>query len=158
MARHRKATMSSRLDRRRAGPSRVLIGGLARHFAAPPLAPKRASRRTALSQGVHRGRTNRSQATERHIPGHPRWPFSCTSVWPHRRIARRDIDLRARRCNGDPPDLFLHPGRCDPTKERQRAATSSGMPWCGSNLERGARCRAFRSIRVNARRDRPGSR
>ena len=157
MARHRKATMSSRLDRRRAGPSRVLIGGLARHFAAPPLAPKRASRRTALSQGVHRGRTNRSQATEQ---THSR--SSALALLLHFRVAT-PTDRQARQPQGSalqrrPSCPFLHPGRCDPTKERQRAATSSGMPWCGSNLERGARCRAFRSICGNARRDRPGSR
>ncbi|MET4235089.1 hypothetical protein ACVWXN_000033 [Bradyrhizobium sp. i1.4.4] len=110
MARHRKATMSSRLDRRRAGPSRVLIGGwrvtsLRRRTPQKGQAEEPHCRRGSTGAG----RTGRKQPS-RHIPGHPRWPFSCTSVWPHRRIARRDIDLRARRCNGDPPALFNDAG------------------------------------------------
>lgn len=57
---------------------------------------KRASRRTVPSQGAT-GRPDEQVATDQTHPRHPRWPFSCTAVWPNRRIVSRDIDLRARR-------------------------------------------------------------
>ena len=146
--------MSSRLDRRRAAPSRCRSGGLRVTSLRRRSPQKWASRRAALSQGVHppalptgRNRPDTSQVIH---AGY----FSCTAVWPHRWIASRDIDLRARRCNGAPfpfqrcrsaaaRQSSLHPGACEAARERQRSVTSAGMPWCGLMLSSEVRRRAF---------------
>lgn len=97
MAKHRKATMSSRLDRRRSARSRCRSRGAGASLRCAAARPKKGQAEEPYRRrGPPAGRTNRSQPT-RHIPGHPRWPFSCTAVWPHRRIVSRDIDRRARR-------------------------------------------------------------
>jgi hypothetical protein len=148
--------MSSRLDRRRSARSRCRSRGAGASLRCAAARPKKGQAEEPYRRrGPPAGRTNRSQPT-RHIPGHPRWPFSCTAVWPHRRIVSRDIDLRARRWQrcllalsseaGVPQLVIASSGRVDPARERQRAVTSS-MPWCGSISSREARRRAFRSIR-----------
>lgn len=150
MAKHRKATMSSRLDRRRSARSRCRSRGAGASLRCAAARPKKGQAEEPYRRrGPPAGRTNRSQPT-RHIPGHPRWPFSCTAVWPHRRIVSRDIDLRARRWQrcllalsseaGVPQLVIASSGRVDPARERQRAVTSS-MPWCGSISSREARRR-----------------
>lgn len=51
MARHRKATMSSRLDRRRAGPSRVLIGGAGASLRCAAARPKKGKQKNRTVAG-----------------------------------------------------------------------------------------------------------
>jgi hypothetical protein len=140
MARHRKATMSSHLDRRRAGPSRCRSGGwrvtsLRRRSAQNGRAEEPYRRRGPLA-----GRTNRSQAPDPTHPRHPRWLLllHCRVATPTDRQPRHRPQGSA--LQRDPPalssdagvsQLINHrfmPDACDPAKERQRAVTSAGMP------------------------------
>lgn len=133
--------MSSRLDRRRAGPSRVLIGGLARHFAAPPLVPKKGKQKNRTVAGGHRpaGRTGRNRPDTSTLA----LLLHCRVATPTDRQPRHRPQGAAlatvsscpfQRCRSA---AARHPGACDPARERQRAVTSS-ISWCGSILSRGS--------------------
>lgn len=165
MAKHRKATMSSRLDRRRSARSRCRsrgVGASLRCAAArpkkgqaeepyrrrgPPPAGRTGRNRPDTSQVIHAGPSLALPC------GHTDGSSAATST--SGRGAGNGVFLPFPARQECRSSSSLHPGACDPARERQRAVTSS-MPWCGSISSREARRRAFRSIRGNARRDRPG--
>lgn len=165
MAKHRKATMSSRLDRRRSARSRCRSRGAGASLRCAAARPKNGQAEEPYRRrGPPAGRTNRSQPT-RHIPGIHAGPSlalpcghtdgSSAATSTSGRGAGNGVFLPFPARQECRSSSSLHPGACDAARERQRAVTSS-MPWCGSTSSREARRRAFRSIRGNARRDRPG--
>jgi hypothetical protein len=148
----------------------VSVGGLARHFAAPPFGPKRASRRTVPSQGAA-GRPDEQVASTRPdtspssalapslaLPcGHTDGSPAATST--SGLGAATGPSCPFQRCRSVAThQSSLHAGRV-----RSGEGTATGRHLgrhavCGSMLSREARHRAFRSSRGIARRDPPGFR
>lgn len=165
MAKHRKATMSSRLDRRRSARSRCRSRGLARHFAAPPLVPKKGKQKNRTVAGGHRpaGRTGRNRPdTSQVIHAGPSLALPCghtdgssAATSTSGRGAGNGVFLPFPARQECRSSSSLHPGawirRGNGNGPSPRACRSADQSRAGE-----ARRRAFRSIRGNAGRDRPG--